>query len=68
MNIRNGEVRTIRGKNGSTECQTQSCWSGVGVKGRVRLDGCHEMKGEEIQKRKKSSEMQNVAKIREQSG
>lgn len=34
----------------------------------MRLDGCHEMKGEESQKTKKSSEMQNVAKIREQSG
>lgn len=61
-----GKKSAQKRKKGSTECRTQSYWSGVGVKEYGWMDVV--MKGEESQKRKKSSKMQNVNKIGEQSG
>lgn len=54
-------------ERGSRECRTQRYWSGAEVKEWVvRMDVV--MKGEESQKRKRSSRMQNINQTREQSG
>lgn len=55
-------------KKGSTDCRTQSDWSGGGVREQVVQMDVVMMEGEESQKRKKSSKTQNVHKTREQSG
>lgn len=57
-----------QGKKGSTECRTQSDWSGGGVREPVVRMDVVMMEGEESQKRKKSRKTQNVDKTREQSG
>lgn len=70
MKIRNGEVETM-GEKKCAQNRKKKAAQNVGHKvgsrsQRVWMDVV--VKGEESQKRKRSSKMQNVNKIREQSG